>query len=85
MPDVHYDPAPNRTNSASVRLAIGGAIHEQWLELDRLLVQLWRLHSIRTMALYYPGKGGNDQNSSVYGLLPEMARGGVADLVRRSW
>lgn len=85
VPDVHYDPAPNRTNFANVSLAIGEAIHEQWLELDRLLVQLWELHSIRTKAFYYPGKDGEDQSSSVYSLLPEMTRGGIADLVRRSW
>jgi hypothetical protein len=50
---------------------------EQWLDLDRLLVQLSESRSIRPRFMSR-GEGAGDQMGD---LLPEMTKGGMIDLV----
>ncbi|KAF9644813.1 hypothetical protein BDM02DRAFT_843031 [Thelephora ganbajun] len=57
------------------RQAIGG----QWLNLDRLLVQFWESHSIRTKVVCEtPGQGVGEH---IGRLLPEVTKRGTIDLV----
>jgi hypothetical protein len=50
---------------------------KQWLDLDRLLVQLSESHSIRPRFMCR-GEGASDQ---MWDLLPKMTKGGMIDLV----
>jgi len=86
VPDVPYGPTLNYADSANVKRAVGEAIYEQWMELDRLLAQLWESHSIHLTVLYYGkwGKNGEGPGSCVHSLFPETTGRGIADLVRRS-
>jgi hypothetical protein len=64
-------PGPN------VRQTIGEANFEQWLNLDRLLVQLWESHSIRPKVVC---TAGHDVEDFIGSLLPEIMRRGVVDV-----
>jgi len=62
---------------------IGGEIHEQWLELDCLLVHFWESRSIRPRLkrMIWWEEVGNMEDR--YGcLLPEMTRRGIVDWVK---
>lgn len=84
VPQLPYGPALDRVDRANVRRVIGEGTHEQWLDLDRRFVQLWESHSIRPKLLYHapPGKDIEGPTSCVEGLLPEITRRGIADLVK---
>ena len=85
VPHVPYDTTLDLANPADVRRAIGEVIYEQWLELDRVLVQLSESHSIRPKVLYYASAGKDEGLRSWVGsLLPETTRGS-ADLVNQRW
>ena len=58
---------------------IGEPFREQWLDLDRLLVQLWESHSIRLRVVYLTR---GDLRDCIGSLLPEMTKGGLVDLVQ---
>ena len=60
--------------SVPVRRIVGEEIYRQWSGLDRLLIQLWESHSIRT-------KVGRDTRDYIGRLLPAVEGGGVIDLV----
>ena len=53
----------------------------QWLELDRLLAQLWESHSIRPKVVYHPlfGDDGEVTGGRVYSLFPEVISRGIVD------
>ena len=70
--------------STDIRKTVGETAYEQWLDLDRLLVQFWESHLIRPKITYSYGledgrKGGMDFVSR---LLPEITKRGVVDLVK---
>ena len=50
---------------------------EQWLELDRLLVQFWESRSIRPRLIPTTKRGAVDQ---IGHLLPEITNRGIADI-----
>jgi len=54
----------------------------QWMDLDRLLVQLWESHAIRT-GLVYNAAGEREKAVCEYikGLLPEITERGIVELV----
>lgn len=81
------DLTSNHANPAELRHAIGEVIYKRWLELDRLLIQLWESHSIRPKLLYYAPSGKDEEGprSCVESLLPEIMGRGLADLVNRRW
>jgi len=58
-----------------------GAGFREWQSLDRLLVQSWTSHSIRPEVTYVAEEGGMGLRDHVPGLLPELTRRGLADLV----
>jgi len=65
---------------ANVKQTIGEVNLGQWLDLDRLMVQLWESRSIRSMVT----RGSLDRwdmRDCVGYLLPEMTRRGIIDLV----
>ena len=64
-----------------VRRVGGETACQEWLELDRLLVQLCESHSIRLEVLYNPRRDmfGRRKRSRMKTLLPEVAMG-LADL-----
>ena len=63
---------------ADVGEFIGEAHCELWLDLDRLLVQLWETHSIRPKVICTT-EGGTEV--SIGSLLPEITKRGIIDLV----
>jgi len=56
-------------------------VRQEWLDLDRLLVRFWTSHSIRPRLMYEPVPGGKDMRDYAPGLLPELTRRGLVDLV----
>jgi hypothetical protein len=63
---------------ADVREAVGEAGYGEWLELDRLLVQLWESRRIHLMAVFTKGQ---NTGSSIGCLLSEITKRGMIDLV----
>jgi hypothetical protein len=63
---------------ADVREAVGEAGYREWLELDRLLVQLCESHPIHLMAVFTKRRY---MGSSIECLLPEITKRGMIDLV----
>ena len=61
---------------------IGEGFHQEWQDLDRLLVQFWTTHSIRPRVVYVPTNGEEDMGDRVLGLLPELTKRGLVDLVQ---
>ena len=72
-----------RTDPAGIRHAIGEAAYLEWLELDRLLVQLSESHSIHVKVFYfgYPGAAGRGERGRMNILLPEVMARGIAGFV----
>jgi hypothetical protein len=72
---------------ADVRRAIGEAGYGQWLDLDRLLVQLWESRSICPKAVVRAtqAKEKKDTRDCVARLLPETTKRGIIDLVEHSY
>ena len=54
-------------------------VDREWRDLDRVLVQLWTSHLIRTKILYVETHTGD----YLRGRLPEVIRRGLVDLVQR--
>ena len=54
--------------------------HQELQNFDRLLVQLWTSHSIRPQLVYTLDNG----RAFVSGLVPELTRRGLIDLVKYS-
>jgi len=57
-------------------------VHQEWLDLDSLLVQFWVSHSLRLKVIHTLEKGGQDVRDHVAMFLPELTRRGIADLVQ---
>ena len=67
---------------ANVRETIGGEIFDQWLDLDRLLVQFWESRSIRPNVVCTKVERGNKNTRYCIGcVLPEVTKRGVIDLI----
>jgi len=60
--------------------AIWETVREEWADLDHELV--WTSHSLRPEVIYEPGKCGQKMRVHAAGLLPELTRRGIVDLVR---
>ena len=58
-----------------------------WLELDRLLTQLWESHSIRLKVAYYSPTwlDGERARSCMGNLVPELMMRGAVDLVEKEF
>ena len=67
--------------SADLGKAIGEEDFGQWLDLDRLLVQLWESHSIRPRVVYVEW---NNMINGIRYLLPEITRRGIIHLIESS-
>ena len=63
---------------------IGGTVPEetylQWVNLDRVLIQLWESHGVRTKAVY-AGMRKAEVRESLRVLLPEITKREVIELV----
>jgi len=55
-------------------------VHQEWLDLDDLLVEFWATHSLR-LVVRAPWKGEKELRDYVAMFLPELATRGIADLV----
>jgi len=53
----------------------------QWMDLDRHLVQLWELHAICTKVIYSAAREEKVVCGYIRGLLPEMTKRGIIELV----
>ena len=82
VPHTAYGPT---LNLADLMDELGETEYGHWLELDRVLAQLWESHSIRPRVLHFAPSGEKEResNSCVHALLPEITRRGIADLVIR--
>ena len=67
------------TTSANL---ITEAVRQEWQDLDRLLLQFWTSHSICPKITYEVDKRGDDLRASAPGLLPELTKRGLVDLVK---
>ena len=59
-------------------------VHQEWQDLDHLLVELWTSHSIRpkvTPVIYTGMVRGNRLSEPVESLLPELASRGAVNAV----
>ena len=75
-----YDPRLSGAG-ADVRRIAGELIFEQWLELDRILVQLWESHSIRPKIMCFAPRGMEKEITECVGrLLPEITGREIVDL-----
>jgi len=61
-------------------VAVEGAIRQEWLDLDSLLVEFWVSHSLR-LVIRAAENGGKELRDYVARFLPELAGRGIADLV----
>jgi len=61
---------------------IGEGFHQEWQDLDRLLVQFWTSHSIRPQVVYVPAEGEEDMRDHAPHLLPDLTKRGLVDLVQ---
>jgi hypothetical protein len=70
-------------NPEDFKLADGGTVYPEWLELDRLLAQLSESHSIRVKVVYnlHTDENGSKERGRMKILLPEVMKRGVVDLV----
>ena len=81
---MHYDLFHSRVSS-NIGWAIGDEFYGQWLELDRMLIQLWESRSIRPRVIRTVLAKEEQCMRDCYGcLLPEMSKGGILDLVERA-
>jgi len=51
------------------------------MDLDRILVQLWESHAIRTKVMYSAAEEKKPVCEYLEGLLPEMTERGIIELV----
>ena len=75
---THFYPTLRRSEPVNIRHAIGETTYRQWLELDRLLAQLYESHSIRPKVQDQYAEG---VSSCVETLLPEVTKRGIVGLV----
>ena len=59
----------------------GEAVHQEWLDLDHVLVQFWNSHSVRPEITYGAGGRVDDLRAFAPILLPELTRRGLVNLV----
>ena len=73
--------------NADVKKTIGEALFGQWLDLDRLLVQLWESRSIRPKVIREAVVEGGlwSMKDCIGSLLPEMTKRGMIDLIRSQY
>jgi len=71
-----------RRDQAPTGDAIWEAVHQEWVDLDHLLVQFWTSRSLRPTVMYEPGELEEEMRVYVATLLPELTRRGAIDLVR---
>ena len=69
---------PSALPRANTGQTVRKTVHGQWSDLDRLLVQLWELRSIRPKFIH---KKGWDSRDRIGCLMPEVMGRGTIDLV----
>lgn len=76
--------APHRIHPTYFKLSVSSDAHQQWLELDRLLVQLWESHAIRLRVLY-DGSTSTVAQQKMRGCIecffPETVARGIVDMI----
>ena len=67
---------------ANVRMFLGEDLFRRWLDLDRLLVQIWESRSIRARVMCDPRvRERRDMREYFEMLMPEVMRRAIVDLV----
>ena len=56
------------------------AVHQEWQELDHLLVQLWTSYSVRLKIMYRREEGEDKARGLAQRLLPELTRRGIIEV-----
>jgi hypothetical protein len=76
----------HRIPRGDARSFFGDDIYQKWLGLDRLLVQFWELHSIRTKVVVTESMWGDEEMKGRIGrLFPEMAARGIVDVAEECY
>jgi len=57
-------------------------VHREWADLDHLLVQFWASRSLRPKVMYGLRNQEEELRDHLAGLLPELTRRGIIDLVQ---
>lgn len=70
---VHFDSTLTKTG-ADVRQTVGEQILGEWLDLDRLLAQLWESRSIRLKVISTARNEGQGMKNCIESLLPEITK-----------
>ena len=73
---------PPRRRHGSITAAVWETVHQEWADLDQLLVEFWVSHSVRPKMMYEPGTWGEEMGVHVGRLLPELTSRGIIDLVQ---
>jgi len=68
-----------------IEATVWETVHQEWADLDQLLVEFWASRSLRPKVMYEPGKSGEEMRDYVIGLLPELTRRGIIDLAHVEW
>jgi len=71
-----------RHRQVAIEHATWETVHQEWADLDHLLVQFWASHSLRPKVMYESGKWGKEMRDYATMLLPELTRRGIIDLVQ---
>ena len=71
----------NLTDWPTSTAAVGDNTRGQWLDLERILIQLWKLHTACAKIGYYPGMRG-ECHQLMGDLLPEATKRGIVELVK---
>ena len=58
--------------------------YKQWMDLDRVLVQLWESHSVRVKIAYRSGGKGEKVPKLIEDLLPETTKKGIVGMANLS-
>ena len=78
---IFIDIPPGYGVGASIRQTLGETNYEQWLDLDRLLIQLWESNLIRPEVRYSCVlQDEKEVIDGVSDLLPEVTKKGIVNL-----
>jgi len=75
--------APSIDDPVNMRQVIRGAVDKQWMDLDRVLIQLWETNAIPTQVIYTTEEGKKEGREYIGALLPEMTKRGILEVVDR--
>ena len=74
-------PTPPVDAPVSVKQSIGEETHEQWMDLNHILVRLWESSGVHTHILYTTEEEKREACKYIGALLPGMTKKGIVEMV----